>query len=152
MTNDDEWRSIRRDANRAGRFSLGWVGVIVAAVLLLGAAVWGISVAVSPAKGRGDAYQQKNSAASWTQAQAEFEDNYAEIVSADQRIGVAAKALSANPKDGKLNTEYTGIQNYCLQVVADYNADSRKYLKADFKSADLPYQIDLSDPATDCKE
>lgn len=115
---------------------------------------WGgyaLSVALSGPKGVGDAIKTKNSASNWTKAQAEFEDRHQEIISADRKIAVHKTALDADPKNPTLRTNFTGVTNVCMSAVADYNADSRKYLMEDFKSADLPYQIDDTNPATDCK-
>lgn len=123
----------------------------IAAVALL---VWGgfaLKVALSGPKGVGDAIIQKNSAPNWTNAQAGFEDKYQAIRSADQKIAVHKAALAADPKNPTLQTNLTGVTSACISAVAEYNADSRKYLLEEFKSVDLPYQISTTDPATDCK-
>lgn len=146
MTNQDY-----RDANRAGRWAVKWWLLIVAIILILSAIIWGITVATSGVKGQGDAVIKKNSAENWTAAQARFEDLYAEIKAADDKIDVAQDALALDPEDKTLQTNLSGTTNYCISVVADYNADARKYLAADFKAADLPDQIDEFDTDTDCK-
>lgn len=122
------------------------------AVGVLGVIGWGIKVAVSDIKGQGDAVRAKNSATNRIAAQERFEGLYAELVAADQRIDVLAAAVAANPKSVIAQSNLTGIQTYCLSVVADYNAEARKYTARDFRAIDLPAQIDLLDPATDCKE
>ena len=147
-----DWREAKREMNRAGRFGLGWVLVIVIGVALLGAAGWGLSVLTSGPKGAGDAIAQKNSAANWTAAQARFEDLYAGVEAADRKIGLAAAGLAANPDDKTSQQTYAGVVSGCIDLVGDYNADARKYLAADFKAADLPDQITDIDPSTDCKE
>jgi hypothetical protein len=124
---------------------------IILGIMLIGWIIWGIGVAVSAPKGVGDAYKQKNSSANWTAAQARFENQYQAVISADRKIALAAEAKAAKPDDLTLRQTYSGIVSGCISAVADYNAESRKYLAADFKSADLPYQIDDTDPATDCK-
>jgi predicted lipid-binding transport protein (Tim44 family) len=130
------------------------VAAILAAIIfiaLISWAGWAISVATSGPKGQGDAIKTKNSAANWTAAQARFEEQHQAIISADEKIAVHAAALAASPSDRTLQTNLTGVTTACISAVADYNAESRKYLSEDFKSADLPYQIDKTDPATDCK-
>lgn len=129
-----------------------WLSIL--AVVALIAISWGgyaLSVAMSGPKGVGDAIKTKNSAKNWTNAQAGFEDSYQAIVSADRKIAVHKEALKSDPKSQVLQTNLTGTTTMCISEVSQYNADSRKYLKEDFKSADLPYQIDSTDPATDCK-
>jgi len=125
-------------------------GIILVLVLL----VWGgfaLKVALSGPKGVGDAIIKKNSAENWTNAQAGFEDKYQAIRSADQKIAIHKAALAADPKNPTLQTNLTGVTTVCISAVADYNADSRKYLLEEFKAVDLPYQISTTDPATNCK-
>lgn len=120
-------------------------------IFIISAVIWGIGVAVSGPKGQGDAIKTKNSASNWTAAQARFEVQHQAIISADEKIAIHKAALAADPKNPTLQTNLTGVTTACISAVADYNAESRKYLSEDFKSADLPYQIDKADPATDCK-
>lgn len=129
-----------------------WLSIasIVGLIALSVGGFW-LSVALSGPKGVGKAIIMKNDAKNWTDAQAGFEDRYAEIVAADRKIAVHKSALAADPKNPTLQTNLTGVTTVCMSAVGTYNADSRKFLKEDFKSADLPYQIDDSDPATDCK-
>jgi len=147
---NNEWREARRDVNRGGRFGLGWVFVILAVIAILGIAVWGFNVATSSIKGQGDAVIQKNSADNWIKAQAFFEEKYQDITVSDKQIGVATAALAAKPEDRTLQTNLTGITNHCLSAVGEYNAEARKFLSEDFRSADLPSEIDQYDTATDC--
>lgn len=126
------------------------IGVLVALVLI----VWGgfaLKVALSGPKGVGDAIIQKNSAENWTKAQAKFERLYAGIQSADQKTELAAQRLAMNPTDLTLQQTHAGVQSGCISLVADYNAESRKFLSEDFKSTDLPYQIETNKPQFDCK-
>lgn len=151
MSADQEWREIRRDVNRGGRLTLLWVGCVIVFALIVSGGLWFLNVITSAPKGQGDAYATKNSAANWTAAQARFEDEYADIVATDRKITIAAAALKADPDDATAKDTYAGTVNYCLSIVGDYNADARKYLARDFRAADLPEQIDDSNPATDCK-
>jgi hypothetical protein len=128
-------------------------GVLAAllAITLITWAAWAISVAVSGPKGQGDAVKTKNSAENWTAAQAKFEELHQGIQSADKKTELAAERLAANPGDLTLQQQHAGVQSGCVSLVADYNAESRKFLSEDFKSIDLPHQIDTTDPAFDCK-
>lgn len=130
------------------------VGLIVFLVVLIlivvPIAAWGIKVATSDVKGQGDAIVQKNSSTNRISAQERFEDLYADIKASDAKIGPAKQAAKANPSTVN-QTNLTGLVNYCLDVVGDYNAEARKYTSADFRAIDLPAQISGMDSATDCK-
>jgi cytoskeletal protein RodZ len=149
---NNEWREVRKDVNRSGRFLVLWiiVGVVVAGAI--GVAIWGFNVGTSGVKGQGDAVIQKNSAENWVAAQAGFEADYQDILSSDLKIVNAYQALQATPDDKTAQTNYNGLKSYCLSVVAKYNADARSYLSEDFRAADLPSEIDTNNSTTDCKE
>lgn len=125
---------------------------ILLGVIALGWGIWALRVALSPVQGAGDAYAQRNSAQNWTSAQARFEDLYAEVIATDQKITVAYERMDADPDDRTAKDTYYGTKTVCLSIVADYNAESRKYLSENFRAADLPEQISTTDPTTDCKE
>lgn len=131
------------------------VGLIIFLVVLFfivtPLAVWGFRVATSDVKGQGDSIITKNSSTNRISAQERFEDLYADIKATDAKIGPAKQAMKADPDSQVAQTNYTGLVNYCLDVVGDYNAEARKYTSADFRSIDLPAQISDVDSATDCK-
>jgi len=130
------------------------VAAVIAAILLIVLIVWGswaISVAASGPKGQGDAIKQKNSAANWTTKQAEFERLYEGIQTQDKRVTATKEALALDPKDKTSLQTMQGITSACLGLVGEYNALSNEFLAADFKDARLPYKIDTTDPAFDCK-
>lgn len=131
------------------RIGLGILAVL-AVIALISVGVWGFKVATSDVKGQGDATVQKNSANNRIAAQERFEDLYAEIQQTDAKIGAAKQAYKANPTQVN-QTNLTGLVNYCLDVVGDYNAEARKYTSADFRAVDLPAQISEFDSKTDCK-
>lgn len=134
-------------------FSIGLrVLLIVAVVALIAAGVWGFRVVTSDAKGQGDAVRTKNSGTNRIAAQERFEELYAGIKAADERVSVMAAAKKSDPSDVIASTNYAGAVNYCIQIRADYNAEARKYTAEQFRAADLPAQIDSLDPAFDCKE
>jgi len=125
--------------------------VIVVALFVLTWGGYALTVAMSGPKGVGDAIKTKNSSANWTAAQAKFEELHQGVKAADQKTELAGERLKLNPTDLTLQQQHAGIQSGCISIVADYNAESRKFLSEDFKSTDLPYQIDQTNPATDCK-
>lgn len=132
----------------------GWLALIVIIILggLISGGIWAFGVATSGVKGQGDAISQKNSSANWVAAQARFEDLYAGIQAKDAQIGVLHADKVARPNDLTAQQTYTGVVSACLKSVSEYNADSRKFLASDFKSADLPTEINISNSNFDCKE
>lgn len=128
-----------------------WLIVTVIILALSGVGVWVFRVLTSEIKGQGDAIIQRNSAENWTAAQARFEDMYAEVVATDRKVTAAWEAYQADAENLTAKQTYYGTQNVCYSMVADYNAEARKFLSEDFRSADLPAQIDEFDTATDCK-
>lgn len=123
-------------------------GLVLIAAIAIG--FWAFRVATSDVKGSGDAEIRKNSATNRIAAQERFEQLHAEIIASDQRIDVLADAVKADPSYTN-QTNLTGATTFCLSVVADYNAEARKFTAQEFRAADLPAQIDAIDPATDCK-
>jgi flagellar basal body-associated protein FliL len=142
MYNEDMWTPKR---------TIWTIIAVVIGVILVGWAGYALSVALSGPKGVGDAIKQKNSAANWTSAQREFEERHQEILALDKKIALHKETLKSDPKNPVLQTNVTGVTSACMSAVADYNTDSRSYLMEDFKSSDLPYQINDNSPATDCK-
>lgn len=135
--------------SRGKAIGLGIVAVILVIGIPWGA--WAIRVATSDVVGQGNAIINKNSAQNRTAAQAKFEDLYAEIVATDAKITTAHRRLESDPEDRTSKDIAFGTENVCLSMIADYNAEARKYLAADFRAFDLPAQIDTNDPATDCQ-
>jgi len=142
---------------------IGLIIVIMITVAVIGAAVWGIGVAISDIQGRGEATKLKNSALNRTQAQAQFHSTFEEIRALDQKLTDAQANLDAfnnqhpnvgngTPYDpllqqqGNLQRDATGAQQQCRNAVADYNASTETYTLRDFRDSDLPYKIESSDP------
>lgn len=119
-----------------------WIVVVVLFFTFLGWGLWALGVFTSPIKGAGDAYKEQQSSNNRVFQQSFFEDTFADYESTVAKIGPAKDALKNDKDNPLLQEQLTGTINYCLDVVADYNAQSRKYLAADFKSADLPVQLD----------
>jgi len=140
-----------RVARAAGGRAALWIIVAVLFSLILGAGLWFARVGTSDIKGQGDVTIQKNSAPNRIAAQERFESMWADVKATDRKIDLFAAAAKAAPNDRTAETNLLGAQSYCLSVVSDYNAAARKILAADFRAVDLPSEIDLTDPATDCK-
>lgn len=151
MSDQDDWRGIRRDVNRGGRLTVGWVLAILGVFAVIAVSIWVFNVATSDIKGQGDAVQQKNSAANRLDQQGHFNDLYQHIKQTDRKITDAKAQWDANPQDAVLRTNFTGLRNGCLTAVGDYNSLARKYLAQDFRDADLPSEIDLHNKETDCE-
>lgn len=139
----NEWRNIKRDVDRVSWFTGTRILIIVVAVLLVGAGIWGIMVLTSGVKGQGDGEIIKNSAENWIDAQERFEENYAEYESTLFKIQQASDALTVDPSNRTLQQNLSGTVNYCASLVADYNADARNFLREDFRAADLPDELDV---------
>lgn len=155
MSKPEHWLD-SNDPTRVQRGMFGsmtyWVVGLLVLSSLVGIAVWLFGVATSDLKGRGDAAQIKNSGINRIAAQERFEERYQDILATDRKIDVAKTALNADPKNQTLVTNYTGVVQYCIDIVGKYNADALKYTSEAFRTADLPAQIDNHNPATDCKE
>ena len=122
--------------------------ITIASVLLIigiPIGIWAFTVATADIKGEGDKIIEKESSENFIAAQAFFEDTYAEFDASLDKITLAKVALEADPTDPTLRTNLSGAQNHCVNVAADYNAESRKYLSEEFKSADLPAKLDSSE-------
>lgn len=128
------------------------LGIIIVLVIggLISAGIWFVGVATSGVKGQGDAVKINNSAENWTQKQAFFEDKYQAAKTADAKIALFQKAVDADPKDRTAKDNLQGITSQCMNYVAEYNAESRKFLSQDWKSVDLPTELGNS-ITTDCK-
>ena len=149
-----------------------WIWVLIAAVIILSVAGWGISVATSGVRGSGEIVQQRNDADNRISAQAFFEDTYATIKAQDLKLTEAQADLNefiaTNPQPSSSDlvqvqlytqqlkgkqTTVTGLQQICQDAVASYNAEARKTIRAEWRSPDLPYQIDATSTTseTDCQ-
>jgi hypothetical protein len=155
MSYDGWGENFHGDAARGFRWSvvLAFFAVLlVVAVGLMWTFGFGLFQRETAAfRGETGAIERRESAENRVAAQERFEDLYAEIVATDRKLAPAEEALEADPDSQVRRTEFTGLTNYCLDVVGDYNAEARKYTAADFRAADLPAEIDGTDPATDCR-
>lgn len=144
----------------------GWkifgIAVVVIAII---AGSFLLKVALSDPIGRGNQIVEENSVNNRTGAQAFFEDTFETVKAQDSKIvnaqveleayqaTVRPEGIAGNQYDERLRQlqqNVTGIKSVCLDAVADYNAEARKTIRSKWRSRDLPYQIDNTDPATDC--
>lgn len=132
------------------KFWLKVAAITVLFIALIGG-IWLAGVALSGPIGHGEAVKHKNSAQNWTAKQAEFERLFEGIQTQDRRLTVAKEALVLDSKDKTAQQTLQGVTSACLGLVGDYNTLSNEFLAADFKDARLPYKIDTTDPAFDCK-
>ncbi len=145
------------------------ITVLIAVLIIAPVSIWGIRVATSDTRGAGNVEIERNSAENRIRSQAYFEQSFQDIKKFDVQIGDAQKAyndfVTNNPKPSaddlvaaqiysqQLNSRQvtlTGLQQQCQNTVANYDAEARKTLAAEWRSNELPYQIDSS-PETDCK-
>ena len=141
------------------------LGIVLAiTVLIVGGFL--LKIALSDPVGRGNQIIEENSSNNRTSAQAFFEDTYETIKAQDTKITQANEELlsyQATPRPAtqitaqqyderlrQLNQNVTGLKNICTDATADYNAEARKTIRAKWRSTSLPYQIDNTDPSTDC--
>lgn len=125
--------------------------VFLGIVAVIGAVIWGFGVLTAPIKGKGDAAKINYSAENWTQKQAMFQHSYNGIIGFDKEITRYKEAI-ASGDDDRMNKELlNGVTAACNAEVTKYNAESNVYLSQDWKSINLPSQIDNTDPLTDCK-
>ena len=142
----------------------------VAVVIIGPVTIWGFRIATSDAKGKGNVEIERNSAENRIRSQAYFEQSFEDVQKFDTQIGDAQRAydnfVADNPKPSaedlvaaqiygqQLNSRQvtlTGLQQQCQNTVANYDAEARKTLAAEWRSPGLPYKIDYSSPETDCK-
>jgi hypothetical protein len=121
-------------------------------IILLPALIFGAKILLSDPAGQGNAIINRNDAKNRVAAQERFEVLYADILAADIKLDVLYAATVAQPDDRVASTNYTGGQAYCIDLRAQYDAESRKFSAEVFRAIDLPASIDTQSPSTDCKE
>jgi hypothetical protein len=157
VARDWETREARFEAHpvrgAAGALAWGWVLAVIAVILVgaLSIALWAFGVFSSDIKGQGDAQKIKNAGPNRVKAQELFETRYQDILAADRTVVISSLAIAQDPTNPQLKTQLIGQEQYCVALVGKYNADTRKFSMEDFRSTDLPFQIDNNDTATDCK-
>jgi hypothetical protein len=151
----EPWYESDNPSRVARGFSWRAALAIVAVVLFVGAigiGIWAFQVGTADVKGRGDTVRKVNQVDNRLFAQGNFNDLYQEVMASDRKLDQAAADKAAHPQDPFFDTTYTGLRAHCEDARAQYNSAARKISQAKFRDADLPYQVDDSDPKTDCKE
>jgi hypothetical protein len=129
-----------------------WILACLAFIGLIVGIVYGVKVLTAPVRGAGDQEIIVNDGRNRVNAQEWFENQYNLILATDQKLDQAAADAAAHPNDSFYQTNYTGLKNRCIDMVAAYNAEAQKVSRGDWRSADLPAHINNTDPRTDCKE
>lgn len=118
---------------------LGSVLALVALVVLIGGGFL-LKVALSGPVGRGNAHITKNDSTNRIGQNSVFFDLKTDYDQTVNKIPIyAAQAKTGNPQ---AQTNLTGLQSHCLDVVGQYEAASGKYISKDFKDAGLPESLD----------
>lgn len=139
-------------ATRAGFWYVAkWVGACILAIVAVVVVLWGTGVLWAGPKGAGDAHKTNQSGTNRIAKQEMFEQLYADIQNADKTVGLMHDALAGDPSYVN-KTNYTGARAACNQLVANYDAEARKYSAKDWRDNKLPSAINQTDPKFDCKE
>lgn len=142
-TNKQDWR----DSRHVMGLSTGWAVFGVALVFALAGAIWGGSVLLSNITGSGNAIKRNQSATNRIEQQANFEDLVTTYQGYLVKVKLSKAALSAASTtiDKQIaQTNLQGISQACVDTAQEFNADSRKYLARDWKSAGLPLTLDAN--------
>lgn len=158
-------RETKRDIREGSAITraVGWRAIVVIVVIVvvigaIGAAIWYFGVVTSGVKGAGEQTKIVNDGRNRVNAQEWFHTQYNQILAVDRKIDESARAL-AGAIAAKNETDrifwrdtLAGQRNRCAQMVGDYNAEANKISRGGWRDPALPYQIDDTDPKTDCKE
>jgi flagellar biosynthesis/type III secretory pathway M-ring protein FliF/YscJ len=148
---DEEYKKADYEARHGFWFVAKWVAASVALVLVIGALIWVITVVSSDTKGAGDAHKQNQSGTNRIAKQEMFQQLYNDIKAADQNVDLMYQTKTDDPSYVN-KTNYTGAVAHCRQLVANYNAEAKKYTSADWRDNELPSEIDSTNKQFDCKE
>lgn len=157
--NDDKYKSqtdrdfeeLDYDTRAGFWFAVKWVAAITVFILVITGVLWATGVIFAGPKGAGDAYKTNQSGTNRIAKQEWFEQTYADIQNADKTVGLMSAAKLDDPSYVN-KTNYTGAVAHCNQLVANYDAEARKYSSQDWRNNKLPSAIDQTDPKFDCKE
>lgn len=144
------------------KFWFWTIGILLVTALVVTLALWGFGVWTAPWKGQGDAYQQKHSSSNWVPAQQGFHQEFNDVQGYKAKLVSARAALAAfdqahpnvgngTPYDPLLNqrtnleTTVTGLEQQCQNTVQQYNTDARSYLTEDWRDANLPDHLEVTE-------
>ena len=114
------------------------VGFIVIIILIGTLLAWGFGIVTAPWQGKGSAYKQQQSGTNRVFAQQLFHELYNDYQATVAKIPIYKEQASTSYQ---AQTNLTGLESHCNDVVAQYNAASNKYLTKDFKDANLPVAL-----------
>lgn len=117
--------------------ALGWVVAIILVVALIAGVTMLVKTLTAGPSGQAGAYRQQQSATNRVFAQQTFEQESADFDGYLAKIATYKGALTDTQQ-----TELRGLRQVCITAAQNYNADARKYLLRNFKSADLPATLD----------
>jgi hypothetical protein len=149
---DNGFPSMRDDVKGAGRAI--WYGILAIVVIgVLGWLVWGLTVATSDIKGRGDQQIQINSATNRTFQYEHFLQLDGTIRTQAQQADAARAALARFEKQhpdasqdsistgqlrAQMEQDATGAEQICRANVNQYNNEAESSLRQKFVDARLP--------------
>jgi hypothetical protein len=162
MRDDDNFPSMKDQTVGAGRAI--FIGLLVIAVCaVLGWVVWGMTVATSDIKGRGDQQIQNNSAVNRTfqyehflqldgtiRSQAQIADAARAKVAHFEKThpNAADDSFNVGQERSQIDQDATGAEQICQTNVAQYNNEAQSFLRAKFVDSRLP----ASFPSTVCTD
>lgn len=131
-----------------------WVIGLVVLVSVISGVLWGVGVLGADVKGRGEARKQIKSADFRIAAYDHFYNLCASIQANEISLGAQEDALAGATGDDRerIAANVAGLRATIGGSIAQYNVDARKsYTVGQFKSSDLPYQLDQTTKGTSCE-
>lgn len=135
-----------------GNITLWIIGVLIL-IGLVGGVTFGVRWLTAPAKGKLQAREQINSGAFRIAAYNHFFDVCIAVQTDETRLAAQKAELKTAPKDdvARIQANIAGIISDRAEAINEYNADARKsYTIGQFKSRQLPYQLDQQEVHTRC--
>lgn len=139
----EQWPSEKRLYGSVVAWTLGLVALAGA----LSVALWAFGVFTAPAKGRGDARKQIQSASFRIAAYDHFFNLCGGVQGLEGQLDAQYEELTTATGDdiARVRANIAGIKGERSQAVAEYNQDARKdYTIGQFKSSALPYALPVT--------
>lgn len=144
-------RHARSSAPRIFGVSLTIFVLVILLIVLAGVFTW----FWAPWKGKVEQRQQTEGSGAYRIASYDsFYDDCQAVVAAERKIALQQEQADTATGDQKaiLEASLLGLRNTREDLIAEYNANSRKAdTRANFKASDLPYQIDPTQETTTCE-
>lgn len=138
-------RTSKQDVKDASEAYVWIIGVVLAAVLLIGGlsvGIWWFGVHTSGVKGAGDQQKQTNSVTNRVHWENEFNSLDQNIQSYKAQIRIAQDQVAKHPGDSFYEQNLTGLQQECVLAVGEYNADTQKPIASPWLPTSLPTSYD----------